>query len=382
MHPDPRAALASRAAELLPEVVRAALEEPSAVLGEWDVVPLRGGFGASGVDLFQGVARVGVAARRWRVVLKVLAPQPERDDPSQIYYWRREALLFASGVLDRLPTGLRAPRCYGRDQARDGAEWLWLEHVHEVGEPAWPFARWALAARHLGLLNGAYAAPASDLPLPDLPWLGGGRLRSWLGRHARLVEQIAAAADDPAVRVWWPRPVVDGVLRLWEERETLLGPLEALPQTFCHGDAIRRNLLAHRAPDGTEETVAIDWEFAGRMAVGEEVGQTLSVAAAFFHVDPGDLPALDEALFAAYLDGLRAVGWRGDPRPVRFAYAAHAALRNGFNAVGTTVPDAARRAAVVEGQGRTWEELAERRAAIRPFLLALADEARALVSAL
>jgi hypothetical protein len=73
------------------------------------------------------------------------------------------------------------------------------------------------------------------------------------------------------------------------------------------------------------------------------------------------------------------VGWRGDPRPVRFAYAAHAALRNAFNAVGASVPDAARRAEVQQNYGRTWEELAERRAALRPFLLDRADEARRLM---
>jgi hypothetical protein len=128
--------------------------------------------------------------------------------------------------------------------------------------------------------------------------------------------------------------------------------------------------------------VGIDWEFAGQMAVGEEIGGTVSVASAFFDVEPADLPALDEALFAGYLAGLRDAGWRGDERPVRFAYAAHAALWNAFNAVGTTLPDEAGRAAILERHGRTWEELAEARAATRPFLLARAEEARGLMEAL
>ena len=37
---------------------------------------------------------------------------------------------------------------------------------------------------------------------------------------------------------------------------------------------------------------------------------------------------------------------------------------------------------LLENYGRTWEELAERRAAIRPFLLDRADEARRLMEAL
>ena len=67
---------------------------------------------------------------------------------------------------------------------------------------------------------------------------------------------------------------------------------------------------------------------------------------------------------------------------MRFAYCAHAALRNGFNAVGTVFPDAARLEATRRHQGRSFEELAGRRAAIRPFLLALAEEALALAGAL
>jgi hypothetical protein len=360
------------------EVARAALGEAGAVVGRWDAVALQ-----SGVYRLTGTARVGAAERAWSVVLKVLVPGAGHDDPAHIRYWKREALLYGSGLLDDLPAGLRAPRCYGCDEPADGGAWLWLEDVREEGERTWPLARWALAARHLGQLNGAYlAASAGHRPLPRAPWLGGRRLRSWLERHVQLVPLIAAAPDDPGLRQWWPRPVVDAILRLWEERDALCAALERLPQTFCHGDAIRRNLLSRRGADGSEQTVGIDWEHAGQYAAGEEVGQTLSVAAAFFDLEPADLPALDEALFASYLDGLSEVGWRGDRRPVRFAYCAHAALRNGFNAVGASRPDEARLAAVRRSQGRSWEELAARRAAVRPFLLARAEEARGLVASL
>ena len=147
-------------------------------------------------------------------------------------------------------------------------------------------------------------------------------------------------------------------------------------------DLSRPGIVARCRADGPEETVGIDWEHAGQMAVGEEIGQTVSVASAFFDVEPADLPALDEALFAGYLAGLREAGWCGDERPVRFAYAAHAALRNAFNAVGATLPDEAARAAAQHRHGRTWEELAGARAAVRPFLLMRAQEARDLMETL
>ena len=371
---DVRKRLAGVGVGRLQETVRAVLGEPGAVLGAWEAVslPARG----SALSLLQGVAEVGPTEQPWRVVLKVLVPAPDRNDPADIFYWKREALLYASGFLDDLPAGFGAPHCYGRDELPDGSIWLWLEHVRDDGAPRWPIARWALAARHLGQFNGAYL---TGRPLPHAPWLAGGRLRAWLERHDPLVARIAAAPGNAAVRRWWPQPVVDAILRLWDERESFLAALERLPQTFCHGDAIRRNLFARRRADGTEETVAIDWEFAGRMAAGEEVGQGLSVAGAFFDVEPADLPALDETLFAGYLAGLRDAGWRGNPEPVRLAYAAHAALRNAFNAVGASVPDDERRAAAYQTYGHTWEDLADRRAQVRPFLLARADEARRLL---
>ena len=373
--------LSARLHDAVRDAVRSALGEPGAVLGAWDAVPLKGGSGALDVagSLFvcRGVARVGAAERAWSVVLKVLARSVQRDDPAGIGYWKREPLLYGAGLLDGLAGGLRAPRCYGCDAPAGGVVWLWLEHIREEGQQAWPLARWALAARHLGRFNGAYL---NGQLLRHAPWLGGRRLRSWLERHHPLVAQIAAAPDNPEVRRWWPRPVVSAILRYWEERDAFCAALERLPQTFGHGDAIRRNLFARRGRSGTEETVAVDWEFAGHYAAGEEVGQTLSVASAFYDVEPADLPALDEALFAGYL-GLRDAGWRGAERPVRFAYAAHAALRNLFNAVGATVPDEARRAAAHQTYGRTWEELAERRAVVRPFLLDRAEEARRLLEA-
>lgn len=49
------------------------------------------------------VVRVGAAERPWNVVLKVLARTAGQDDPARIEYWRRELLLYRSGLLDDLP---------------------------------------------------------------------------------------------------------------------------------------------------------------------------------------------------------------------------------------------------------------------------------------
>ena len=167
---DIRERLVDMASGRLRELVPEALGEPRAVLGEWEAVPLKGLFGAlevaRSVLKIRGMARVGAGERPWSLVLKVLGPAAGPDDPTHMGYWKREMLLYSSGLLDDLPAGLRAPRCYGCDEPVDGVVWLWLEHVREDGERAWPLARWALAARHLGRFNGAYLA---GRPLPRAP---------------------------------------------------------------------------------------------------------------------------------------------------------------------------------------------------------------------
>ena len=188
---DLRERLADDANWRLREVVQLALEEPNAVLRGWDAAPPPGGYcglaGGSTLYLLSGTARVGAVEYPWRVVLKVLSPVSGRDNPTRVHDWKREMLLYRSGLLEALPVGVRAPLCYGCDEQEDGSVWIWLEHVREDGERMWPTARWALAARHLGQLNGAYLA---GRPLPHAPWLGGQRLRTWLERHGELVARI------------------------------------------------------------------------------------------------------------------------------------------------------------------------------------------------
>jgi hypothetical protein len=52
--------------------------------------------------------------RPWTVVLKCINnPKQESQQPREYSYWRREIMAFKSGMLEQLPPGVRAPRCYG-----------------------------------------------------------------------------------------------------------------------------------------------------------------------------------------------------------------------------------------------------------------------------
>ncbi len=362
------------AARSLPAAVRSLLGA-GATIATWESRPLTAQ--AAALDRDASLLRVTGLARRgseevpWRLILKVSAPTPGRESPDGGSYWRREADLYGSGVLARLSGEVRAPACHGAEVVDGRLAWVWLEEV-EDHLTHWPLTRWGEVARRFGRFNGAHTPEALAATAPGATAsLTGERLRATVERHEPLLARIVAAADDSRVNHWWPRPIVDRIVDLWNRRALLCDALTTLPRGLAHGDAIRRNLFT----DARGDVVAIDWEWAGFAALGEEVGQLLSVASAFFDAETEDLPRLDDLIFAEYLAGLRDVGWRGDERAVRFAFCTHTALRNLFNAVGTALPTEAQQAHAVQRFGYPGQELARRRAQARPFLLARADEA-------
>lgn len=265
--------------------MRLLLGRPEATLGPWGATALTAGWGTS--ERGGVVARVAGTATdhgetlRWSLILKAL-PLPDDEssrDPAHFAYRRREALLYSSGQHPQAgtrdpPGGLALPRCYGVDAA-GGVLRLWLEGVPDEAGERWPLARFALAARHVGAFNGAYLAAR---PIPDAPWLA----RDWLPRvvafHEPLFAQLATADLAPEVRAEWPDDLRRKALDLWARRGHLLALLAGQPVVFCHRDTFRRNLLARRRADVGDETVAIDWAFAGPGALGEDLA-ALSIEA-------------------------------------------------------------------------------------------------------
>jgi hypothetical protein len=179
----------------------------------------------------------------------------------------------------------------------------------------------------------------------------------------------------------FPPDVAAGCLALWDDRERLLDALEALPQTFCHLDAFRRNLLTRTTPAG-EGLVLIDWAFAGLAAPGEELAALIVASEGFEHAANPDMPSVEAAAYPAYMAGLRAAGWHGDERAVRLAYCAAAALRYGLPIAMPVYVDAGVRS-WFEALFRTpFEVLADQSPRWRRYLLGLAGEARGLIAAL
>ena len=323
----------------LASVAAGALGHPVDAVVDWTVTPI--GYTvfnpvSQGIFRVTGTARSGGTSLAWAAVLKVCrAPSDEelahatpdrRTILIDILRWDREGEAYASGLLETLPDGLAAPRCFGVDR-HGGTLWIWLEYVADDAAE-WDVARYALAARHLGRLGGEYHAGRE---LPSHEWLSRGWVRAWSTYFSRTMPAILAADDV------WAQPIVvelfdpgarEEVRRLWAERERWWGALDRLPLTLAHLDAFRGNLIS-RTARGQVETVAIDWAFMGLAPVAADVA-TLVAASLFYHGDPLDPRAITAACLAATHDGLRDVGHRISMHELERAYAINVVGRWGF----------------------------------------------------
>jgi hypothetical protein len=321
---------------------------------------------------------------RWSLVLKVIPFSANRDDPSHHFYWKREVLAYQSGLLDNLPGGLAAPRCFDIVEHPGEGAWMWLEEVTDEIGPQWPLEHYGVVARQFGQFNGAYLVGES---LPSWPWLSQGWLRAYVAQAAPAIAQLRSSLEHPLMRRCYPARA-HHTFRLWTEREMFLAALDSLPQTLCHLDVFRRNLFARRSADGADDkhpcdqTVVVDWAFVGIGAVGEEIAPLVGASFLFFEVELGQAQELDEIVFEGYLHGLRDAGWRGDPRAVRLGYTAASALRYPIGGLGEglrSVLDESLHVGLEQTLGRSIEEIMDHLAELGRFSRGLADEARELL---
>lgn len=306
----------------LQAAVRTALGREDAELTDWRLQPLgTGGINpiSVGVTRVVGTAMADGATYPWSVVLKVIRVDPAYgpDDVTHPNYWRREALAYTSGELRDTPFAV--PRCLGVNEPDPEHLSLWLEDVQDTTPPRWSVEHYEEAGWLLGCWNGIYLTRRS---LPTQPWL----TRSWLRElcEPRGTADIGAMFEQEPVRSLFADPIADRVRHLRKLAPLLFDRLESLPQTLCHLDANRGNLLKPR--DG--RLTLIDWSFLGIGAVGEEIGHQLAVAIKAGHVQIEEASALLDAVFARYVAGLRTAGWQGNSQLARFGCLATLVLRS------------------------------------------------------
>jgi hypothetical protein len=366
----------------LTPLVQSALNRQTVEVIDWECEQLHGGIGlGTAIYRFSGGAHDQGQKVPWSLILKTLCPAEDNTNVSDWNYYKREADAYQSGLLDDLPGRLAAPRCFGVVERQDGTCWVWLEDVGEEIGSQWPLEHFGVVARHAGQFNGAYLV---ERPLPSWPWLSSGWLRGYIALSVPAIPLIRNSLDHPLVRRAWPDDASARFFRMWEERDLYLDALDRLPQTLCHLDLFRRNLFARKTADGDDQTVVIDWAFAGRGAIGAELVPLVLASFAFFEIDLDQTQRLEDIVSEGYLEGLRDAGWRGDPRQVRLGYTA-ASLRFRFaelNRAMDMILDESQHPFMEQAFGRSMEEIEDHWAQVGSLCDSLTDEARELMDIL
>jgi tRNA A-37 threonylcarbamoyl transferase component Bud32 len=292
-----------------------AIAAPSEEVATWRVTPDAYPVLTPSTEALDRVVAGTVGGRHVRVFVKtihsmrhwpmigMLPPEDQRVAIDR-FPWRTEADVYASSLVRDLPDGLRAPRIFSIDDLGDDRIRIWMEDLPEAAAP-WDPARYADAARRLGRLAGR--THRDGLPA-DTPPLFGGLRMLWAMRITNTLVPVlrddatwrhplmaAMAASDPALR--------GDLLALADEAPSILDALDQLPRGLAHGDACPQNLL--RDPDRPGGFVAIDWGFANLAPLGSDLAQLLAGRADSGELSADELPAIQEAILVAYLDGLR-----------------------------------------------------------------------------
>jgi phage shock protein PspC (stress-responsive transcriptional regulator) len=311
---------------VLTEAVRKDQHDPDLVILDWTVEPICHELftdTTAGLFRFTGQGQSAQGTRSWTVALKCMHnPKQSSQQPREASYWRREIMAFQSGLLEQLPPGVRAPRCYGVMENEDGA-WVWIEYIQEATGKQWSLDYFQRTARMLGRFQGAYLC---GTPLPDQPWLcwpffgiGWAEQNGWSGFMNPEFEQNA-----------WKWPIAKGALDDKQKLRMLQLIVEnlrfdlvntRLPQVLCHNDVHRKNFMwTHSPQTGEEELIGVDWAFTGPGAVGNDLGELVGNSMYFFDYDPYDVETLETALLDGYLAGIADNRVGIDPRLVRLGY--------------------------------------------------------------
>lgn len=233
---------------------------------------------------------------------------------------------------------------------------VWAEDVAvlpgtEDRRDGWDLDRFGRAAHLLGVLN----ARMCDREVLDACGFGEDyALLMWV-RHGPVPAGVGPLDDDLA----WSHPALAAHQDLRARLRAAAPGVDAVLARFAgwrhgmpHGDASPQNLLVPPSDDPAD-LVVIDPSFQTPAPLGSDLAQLVVGLVHAGHLDPVDLPAVEEVVLAAYVRGADSAlvepgrDVAHDPRPddVPGAYAATLLLRSGFTAIDyswLTDPDPAR----------------------------------------
>ncbi|MCK9861681.1 aminoglycoside phosphotransferase family protein [Paenibacillus sp. ATY16] len=266
----------------------------------------------------------GGERRSWSFILKIVIPDPKRNDPAHYNYWRRESLVYGSHLLEHVPSNLLTPKCYAIDNKDNGYIWLWMEDVGQEVRP-WTREDYGYVTEKLGEIQAEYLL---GKPLPEFDWLNRHWMRSWLHE----CEKYRYEPDPDTREILLSDKRVASILDQYHQFEPWikdwLVSLEQLPKTFSHQDFYEQNILLHDTRQREGKLTLIDWQFASISGAGEDLGRFLGLGLSRGQVTVDRFKEYRDLFISSYISGLRKAGWQGDEELVRFGYLAAFSLRS------------------------------------------------------
>jgi hypothetical protein len=280
-------------------------------------------FTTSGIFRLHGLVKLDNELKPWCVILKIIKPDTaEKDNAEHHNYWRREALVFESGILKEFPDSIYAAEHYWVEEQQDGTVWLWMEYVE--GEYANTVEQFAYIARQLGRFNGAYLTGLR--PLPDQEWICRAWLKSWTTAsrmYAPNMEDYASRVSTEEDRHTWKW--YQEILR---NLDAAIDSLQQLPRVLAHQDLSQMNMLLVQQEANGNRLVLIDWQFMSLSGIGEDLGKLYGVNLSLGIIPPDQYIRFQTSVYDAYLEGLREAGWRGNAQLARYGFCLSMALRS------------------------------------------------------
>lgn len=266
-------------------------------------------------------------SRDYALIVKVLKPDSRRNQVDHYYYWKREALVYDSGILTQLPQDIRAPICYEVEARLDGNVWIWLDDVAiESSKNDWSLVQMCRISYLLGKYSGAYM---TGTPLPNESFLCRNWMRSWVEvctEYARPIEEQKKIWDFHLNKLNDKNYTWELYVKNRTRVNSLLETLELLPRVFAHQDVHSDNIFLEKL-NGRDSLIAVDWQFASISGVGEELGRMFGYALLKKKIPVNKAAEYKEELFLSYTQGLRDVGWDGNSKLARFGFTTTASLR-------------------------------------------------------
>ncbi|WP_143593543.1 phosphotransferase [Synechococcus sp. 1G10] len=282
--------------------------------------------GTEGLFHIKGEVLIAGESRSWTMVVKLIAAESDPAIASTWFYAQREALAYKSLILDTMTGVLSAPKCYGITLCQNSKIWLWLENVIADEPPLWTINCYANAA--FGLGEAAALLQPQLFKIRDTP-LTYSFASSWCKYWFRWyglssvdsVRRITSAQSYVSARQ------LQNVLQLLEEAGSLIEQYHLMPQTFCHHDTHRLNLIIQKKTKPFARIVAVDWALAGPGPVGADAADLVSGSLLNFCFDMQQAEFLELQVMTRYLDGLYSTQWQGDPKKVEAGYLLQTVLR-------------------------------------------------------